>query len=457
MALSLTNMTVGRPRRLILLFALPLMSGNICQQIYTVADGVILGRFLGADALAAVGATDWLSWMMTAVISGLAQGFCIRIAQRFGAKDEAGMRKSAAMAALLSLWCACLFALLSLLLLPAALRLLHTPELIFPQSLCYLRVLFCGIPFVFAYNYAAALLRAVGNSRAPLLAMLAATVVNVVLDLLLVVGANLGIAGAAAASVIAQGVSALACLATLRRYAVFSVPLSAFCPDRAVLADLLALGGPNAIQFILIALGGLILQRAMNGYGALFVAGYTAANKLYGLMEISAISFGLSMVTYMGQNMGAGAYSRVRCGLRDGVLIGVATALVLTMAAIFGGDTVVGLFLSKDAENRVEVLAVSHRFLRFLSIPLILLYLHHILRAALQGMGNAFIPLVSGLAQLVMRIAAALALTPLIGSDGILAAEPLSWSGSVLVLAVVCVRAYSKLPASDEAAGKERP
>ena len=428
------DMTTGKPAGLLLSFALPLMAGNICQQLYTMVDTMVVGQVLGVEALASLGAADWLNWLVLGIIMGFTQGFSILISQRFGAEDQDGLRKVTAMSTLLSAVIAVVVTVSSLLLAEPVLRLLNTPDNVLPGSLSYLRIIFSGSVIVTAYNMMASILRAMGDSRTPLYAMLVASVVNIGLDLLFVMGFHWGIPGAAAATVIAQVCSCLFCLAVLRRMSVLRMTKTDWHPDGCLCRRLFQLGLPMAFQNTVIAVGGLVIQFVINGFGFLFVAGFTATNKLYGLLELAATSFGFSMATYAGQNLGAKKYRRICDGMRSALKMAVATSVVISAAMIAFGKPVLLLFISGEPGEVAQVLDIAYTYLFIMCCLLSVLYLLHLYRSALQGMGDTVIPMVSGIAELTMRIGCALLLPIWLGQYGIYFAEIAAWAGAVVIL-----------------------
>lgn len=428
------DMTTGKPAGLLLSFALPLMAGNICQQLYTMVDTMVVGQVLGVEALASLGAADWLNWLVLGIIMGFTQGFSILISQRFGAEDQDGLRKVTAMSTLLSAVIAVVVTVSSLLLAEPVLRLLNTPDNVLPGSLSYLRIIFSGSVIVTTYNMMASILRAMGDSRTPLYAMLVASVVNIGLDLLFVMGFHWGIPGAAAATVIAQGCSCLFCLAVLRRMSVLRMTKTDWHPDGSLCRRLFQLGLPMAFQNTVIAVGGLVIQFVINGFGFLFVAGFTATNKLYGLLELAATSFGFSMATYAGQNLGAKKYRRICEGMRSALKMAVATSVIISAAMIAFGKPVLLLFISGEPGEVAQVLDIAYTYLFIMCCLLSVLYLLHLYRSALQGMGDTVIPMVSGIAELTMRIGCALLLPIWLGQYGIYFAEIAAWVGAVVIL-----------------------
>jgi putative MATE family efflux protein len=299
------NMTTGSPGKLIITFAIPLMLGNIFQQFYTMADTMIVGQVVGVEALAAVGAGDWLVWLVFGIMTGITQGFSILVAQFYGAREKENLKCAVAKSYIMT-------ALLSVIVLAVSegavyhvLLFLQTPDNVIDLTMLYLRLIFAGIPIIAAYNIFAAILRALGNSRSPLIAMTVAALINVGLDLLFVAVFGWGVAGAAVATVIAQGFSALYCLMVLRKIPDIRLEKQDFYRQPAMSLRLLKVATPLAIQNVIISVGGLTVQYVVNGFGFLFVAGFTASNKLYGVLEMAAVSYGYAITTYVGQNLGA--------------------------------------------------------------------------------------------------------------------------------------------------------
>ena len=305
MAARTLNMTEGKPLKLIVAFAIPLMLGNVFQQLYTVVDTMIVGQALGVGALAALGAADWLNWMVLSTVQGFAQGFSIRMSHEFGAGTYDKLRKTVANSILLAAFSSVLLLVISQAVARPILELLQTPDEIIGNSLIYLRIMFAGIPVVMAYNILASILRSLGDGKTPLYAMVMAALINVVLDLIFVLVFHWGIAGAAGATVIAQICSGVFCLAAILRLPILTFSKEDFRMEGRLCLHLMKLGLPMAFQNAIISVGGMIVQFVVNGFGVLFIAGFTATNKLYGILEVAATSYGYAMVTYSGQNLGA--------------------------------------------------------------------------------------------------------------------------------------------------------
>ena len=434
MRAKIKDMTSGKPLPLIVSFALPLMVGNIFQQLYTVVDTMVVGKALGVDALAALGATDWLYWMWLGMIQGVTQGFGILMAREFGAKQFESLRSVVGSSVTLSALSSVLFLILGQAVAEPVLVLLNTPAEILGSSLLYLRIMFLGIPIVMAYNLLATVLRSLGDGQTPLYAMIVAAISNIVLDLLFVLVLHWGIAGAAIATLIAQGISSIYCLLKIRKIEFLTINKSHFALTPAMAGRLLGLGSPMAAQNAIIAVGGMIITAVVNGYGVTFIGGFTAANKLYGVLEIAATSYGYAMITYVGQNLGAAKIERIRTGMKWGITVALATSALISSVMLVFGKTIVGAFISGTPEEAAAALKVGVTYLSIMSICLPALYILHVTRSAVQGMGNTVLPMVSGIAEFVMRTGGALLLPALMGENGIFIAEVLAWFGADLIL-----------------------
>ena len=448
--------TEGSPWRLLLLFSLPLMAGTIFQQMYTVVDTAVVGKVLGVDALAALGAVDWLNWLTLGTIQGFTQGFSILLAQRFGAGDYGRLRHAMANAIFLSVLCALAVTAGSEALAEPVVILLRTPEEIRHISMAYLRLLFAGLPVVTAYNFAAAALRALGDGRTPLIAMAAASVTNIGLDFLFVLGFRWGVRGAAVATIIAQCLAAGCCVWRLCRIEALRLSREDWRIDPALCGRLMTLGLPMAAQNMIIAVGGMIIQTIVNGFGVAFIAGYTATNKLYGVLEIAATSYGYAMTTYTGQNLGAGRLDRISRGMRAGLVIALLTSAAISAVMFLGGRWVLSCFISAGEAQSGEALDVAVRYLHLMLLCLPILYILHVTRSCIQGLGNTLLPMVSGISEFFVRTGGALLLPAVIGEAGVMWAEVLAWIGADIILVpsyfYVMGRTRRRLAETEEAA-----
>ena len=435
MSAQVRDMTKGNPGKLIFLFALPLMLGNVCQQLYTMVDTVIVGQVAGVQALAALGAVEWIMWMVLGVSTSITQGFAILMAQDYGAQKWRKLKQTVAHSYRLAAVMAVLLFILSQAGAYWILTLLNTPDNIIDMSLLYLRIVFCGIPVVAAYNIFAGVLRSLGNSRTPLIAMVIAATINIILDLIFVGWFHIGVAGAALATVISQAFSALYCFFAVRKIDIVHITKEDFQTVPGLNRKLLTLGTPILFQDVIISVGGLVVQFVVNGYGFLFVAGFTATNKLYGILEMAAISYGYAIITYVGQNLGAGRISRIKIGVRASAVLAFLTSAFISVIMYVFGRHILTAFISGDPSQTEQVLGIAWHYLSIMASVLCILYFLHVYRSALQGLGNTIIPMVSGIIEFFVRVGVALFLPMFMGQNGIFYAEIAAWTGAAVLLA----------------------
>ena len=314
------------------------------------------------------------------------------------------------------------------------LGLLQTPDAIKGNTVLYLRIMFGGVPIVMAYNLFAGMIRSLGDSKTPLYAMIVASCINISLDLLFVLVFHWGIAGAAVATLIAQVFAAGYCLWHLRKIPILNMQREDFRLDWSQAGQLLQLGFPMAFQNAIISVGGMIVQSVVNGFGMIFIAGFTATNKLYGILEIAATSYGYAMISYVGQNLGARKIERIRAGQRAAIGLAMATSCIIAAVMIGFGRWIVGCFISGTPQEVEAATQVAYRYLVIMSGCLPVLYVLHVTRSCVQGMGNTVLPMLSGVSEFVMRTGAALLLPMAMGQAGIFYAEVLAWAGADLIL-----------------------
>lgn len=428
------NMTEGHPLKLIFFFALPLMFGNILQQLYTMADTMIVGQFLGVSALASIGASDWLNWGYLGIVMGFTQGFSIRISHSYGANDFEAMKKNLMHIFVLCIIIALAMTFIAHVTLYPILILLDTPDSIISGTLTYMRIIMSGICIVTAYNCFSSILRALGDSKTPLIAMIIASITNIALDLVFILCFKMGIAGAASATLIAQCLAASLCAFVLFKQLPFQLCFKEFKPDMHIVTELMKIASPLAIQNMIISVGGIAIQNVANGFGYLFVAGFTATNKLYGILEVAAISFGYAITTFVSQNFGAKRYQRLKKGVFEGNLLSLATSVFIgTMMIVFGKDILM-LFISGTSEEVAYVLSVGYRYLSYMAFFLPALYILYTYRSALSGMNNTFIPMVSGVVELIMRVSLVYTLPIFLHYEGVYIAEIMAWIGAATLL-----------------------
>ncbi len=425
-------MTTGSPTKLILSFTLPLLAGNIFQQFYNMVDAIIVGRYVGVQALAAVGATGAMSFFILGFVTGLATGFSVIAAHHFGAGDEQGLKQTVAMSVLLSAAGSVIITAVSCAAVKPLLILMRTPADIIEGAELYITIIFAGIPAILFYNLLSSVLRAIGDSRTPLYFLLISSVVNIILDIIFVVPAGMGVAGAAWATVISQALSCVLCfLYILKQYPILHPRKGDWKYNPHISRKLLKLGIPTALQSSVTAIGVMILQSAVNAFGSTIVAAYTAASKVEQLATQPGFTFGLAMATYTGQNLGAGRIDRVEEGVRKSMILSMIFSIGGGILVICFGGFLTRLFVSGD---QTAVIDASRQYLNTVSVFFCVLGTLFIYRNTLQGLGNAFIPLMSGAVELTMRVGVALILSRFIGYTGICLASPIAWAGAVILL-----------------------
>lgn len=438
-----TSLTTGRPWRVILTFAVPLLIGNVVQQLYQVVDTVVVGRELGVNSLAAVGATGSLLFLLLGFAWGMTSGFAIPTAQAFGAKDAAGVRRSVATGTLLSAAASIVITIGGPLLAEPVLVLMQTPPELLAEATLFTQVSFLGGGATMFFNYLSAIIRAIGDSRTPLVFLTIACGLNVVLVIVLVGPVGWGVAGAALATVVAQAVSVLLCLEFVRRrMPMLHVRREDWRVTRDDIADHLRLGLPMGFQASIIAIGTLVVQVALNVLGAEAIAAYTAASRVDSLATALLASLGLAVSMYVAQNFGGRRPDRIRSGVVQATWMAIVASLVLGIVLIAFGTHLVRLFVGDGAD---EVVELAHLMLIINGSTYALLGVLFVLRGALQGLGQAMIPTITGVVELFARVAAAVVLGAVLGFAGVAMSNPLAWVGAVVILIPAYVRAHRAL------------
>ena len=426
------DLTRGTPWRLILQFALPIMAGNLLQQLYNTADTIIVGNFNGQQALSAVGACASLTALFTALAIGFSIGAGVLISQYFGASREQALRQYAATAIVLMLAMGLLMSLIGVCSAGFLLaRALGTPEALLPLTLLYFRIYAAGLVFQFGYNIAAALLRALGDSKATLYFLLVSSVLNVVLDLVFVAGLGMGVAGAAIATVISQIASCGIGFAYMhRRYALLRFSLRELRMDLKTAGRILQVGAPMAIQQSIVSCGFLFLQRLVNYYGESMIASYTVASRMENILMIPIIGIQNTMATFAGQNMGARRPDRVSKGLGQGVLVSLGMTLILCLAQIAGIPLIIRAF---QLDAGAAAICRLHLFSSAVAIPIFAVYFPA--NGMCQGVGEGFHATFYALLALGLRVVFAYALhkTSLFGYTAIWWSQAMSWTITLVV------------------------
>lgn len=427
------EMTAGKPGKMILNFTIPIFIGNIFQQLYSMADTVIVGKFVGNEALAAVGACGTLMFLIIGFLLGLTAGFTVITAQHYGAGNLQAMRQSVASGAILSAAVSLILTILSMAMMKDILRWMHTPADMYGQAYGYIMVICGGIAAQTLYNLLASILRALGDSRRPLYFLILAALLNIVLDLLLIIKFRMGAAGAAYATVISQGVSGFLCLL----YIIRKVPeLHLGKEDWKMNWDLakwqMKIGFPMAFQFSITAIGTIVVQSALNMLGSVAVAGFSAASKIEQVVTQAYVALGTAMATYCAQNVGAGRIDRIRKGFRSAAWMGAAYAVATGILIFFFGKYMTSLFVSHNVGRIMEYVDI---YLKCVGISFIPLAVVNLYRNGIQGMGYGLLPMTAGIAELIGRSGAALAASHFGSYTGICLASPAAWvlAGTLLI------------------------
>ena len=432
-------MTEGKILRQVIPLAVPLLLTNMGQQLYMIVDGSIVGRGIGAKALASVGASDWCYWLILWSILSLTHGFSTFVSRFFGRHDYRQMNRVITNGAVLTLVIGGLLTVVGLLVSRPVLELLKTPGDIIDDAVVYLRTMLAGTLVVAAYNFTAAILRALGNGKAPLVAMAIAALVNIGLDLLFVLVFRWGVFGAAIASVLAQLLSFLYCLLKIRRVEIIRIAREDWKMDWRLSFQMLGFSIPIAVSFITIAVSGIVLQSTVNKLGSIYVAGFTAPNKLYGILEATSLALGQAFATFLSQNYGAGKFARVREGVRKGLLLALGTAVIVTGVVVPLIRQLLSCFIDVAEADGPAIMDVAWKYMFIMTVCIVLIYPMHIYRGALQSVGNSIWPMISGFAESLVRALMATLIVALVGTEAIFYAEPAAW---ILALFFVLVPYY---------------
>lgn len=424
------DMTAGKPAKLILQFMVPVCLGNIFQQFYNLADSVIAGRFLGVNALAAIGSTSSLIFLVIGWLNGITSGFAILIAQNFGARRYDRMRHYLAM----SLYLCAAFVVVMMIGLEAAnypiLRMMNAPEEIIGDVGGYMAVIYAGLVVTAAYNGLAAVLRALGDSRSPLYFLIISAVINVILDILFILYGGMGVVGCGYATVIAQGISALLCLIyIIRKFDILKLHRADFKLSWYSMGQLLALGIPMGLQFSITAIGTIIVQGAINSLGAVYIAAFSAAGKIQNIVATVFVAFGATIATFVGQNRGAGRIDRVHEGVKVTQVMIILWALFIWAFVMLFGRTLTGVFV--DA-SETEVFRASGLYFKTVAWCYPFLGSIFLYRNALQGMGYGFVPMLGGVFELLARALVVTLLTGPLGYLGACIADPAAWLAALI-------------------------
>ena len=431
------DMTRGNPLKLITLFSIPLLIGNIFQQFYNMADTVIVGQTIGTGALAAVGSTGSISFLVLGFVMGITSGFAVVTAQKFGAGDMSGVRRSIGTSVILSAVLTVVLTAISMTLTRPMLELMDTPSDIIDDAYAYIIVIFGGIFASFFYNILSCVLRALGDSRTPLYFLILASLLNIGLDFFFILSFNMGVAGAAYATVLAQVVSGALCLVYMtKRYPQLKMRREDWRFERRFALDHLKVGLPMALQFSITAVGVMVLQASLNSFGSEVVAAYTAASKVETVFTQPMSTLGVAVSTYAAQNLGAGDYRRIKSGMRSSLILAAGSILLATLAVTLLGRFFVSMFIDQPTE---EIFSYAQMYLNTIAVFFVPLALLNLYRYALQGMGSAGITVLAGATELVMRTVACQILPGRFGYLGVCLASPMAWVGACLPLIFIYI------------------
>lgn len=401
------DMTAGSPAKAIVGFTIPVLIGNIFQQFYSMVDTIIVGKFVGTKALAAVGSVGTINFLIIGFMLGLTAGFTVLTAQRYGAGDMKNMRRTVGSAAVLSLMVTVVMTMISMLGMHGLLKFMHTPEDIFADAYQYIMIICGGIFATVLYNLLASVLRALGNSQVPLYFLILSALLNVLLDLLFIIVFQWEAAGAAYATVISQGVSGVLCLVYIaKKMPELRLEKDDFRLSAHIVKMQVGIGIPMALQYSITAIGTMMVQSALNMLGSMAVAAFTAASKVEQIATQAYVALGTTMATYCAQNMGAGKIDRIRKGFRASTWIGVVYSLVFGLLTAFFGKYLTYLFVSSDVQTLMGQVDI---YLKCASLFFIALTIVNVYRNGIQGMGYGVLPMMAGVAELLGRGIVALA------------------------------------------------
>ncbi len=428
------DLTKGNIVRLLLAFSIPLLIGNVFQQLYNVVDTKVVGELLGEDALAAIGAGSPIFDLIISSLNGMGNGFGIVVSKYYGAKDMKKMRQAVASSVVLCAIICVAVTVLAMFLIRPMLLLIHTPEDIMPQCIAYIRFIILFMTVTAAYNLCASILRALGDTIRPLIFLAIATVINIGLDLLFVGSLHFGVQGAAYATVIAQAVSFLCCMV----YIIIKCPelhlkRSDFVFEKALLTDLIGQGAAMAFMLCFVSVGTLILQSAINKFGTKIIAAHTIARKLSGIGMMPFSTLGVAAATFTGQNYGANKLHRIREGIRDAILLSWIWSVVVIVAVYLAAPMLIHLISGATTQ---EIVDTAQWYLRFDTPFYFVLGIVIVVRNALQGLGHKAVPMIASGIELLGKLAVAWLLADRMGYFGIIISEPVVWILMALLLGI---------------------
>lgn len=430
------NMTVGNPTKLLVSFSIPMLIGNLFQQVYNLVDSIVVGKYVGSNALAAIGATSSVSFLFFALCNGISSGGGIVTSQYFGAKEKDNVKKAMANVAYIALFMSLLVGTVAYLSSEAVLQLLRTPDDIMKDARTYMHMQCLSVPLIAVYNYASAMLRALGDSKGPLYFLVFSCVLNAGLDLFFVRGLNLSVFGAALATIIAQVIAGVGCLMyAFKKNTYFHIEKKNMRLEKKMIWKTISLGVPLSIQYSLIAISCMGLQAVVNSFGPTAVAAFTATGRIEQLLHQPYSSFGTALSTYSGQNKGANQNDRILLGLKKGMMLMAVFSIIMLPVMQLFGENIVRMFVDKP-----EVIVMGAKALKITSWFYITLGVIYMIRGVLNGVGDALFALINGIVEVICRMILPVILTmiPLIGIWGIWYATGFIWA----ISAFFCVLRY---------------
>ena len=429
------DMMIGNPMKIILLFSIPVLLGNLFQQFYNMVDTMIVGQYLGEDALAAVGSTGCIMFLVLGFANGIAQGFGVMVSHAFGAKDFKRLQHYVALSLMLTAIVSAVLSVITVIGSRQLLLWLNTPENIVGLADSYIRVIFGGILCTMAYNVASGILRGIGDSKTPLYFLIFSSALNIVLDIFLIVVVKMGTAGAAYATVISQGVAAVLCFIVMfRKHDILRTSREDYYWDNQGILRMLSIGIPMALNYSITAIGTMILQSAVNVFGSSTVAAFTAASKVSSIATQTFPTLGTAMATYCGQNLGAVKFKRIYQGMRQAFYLCFVAAAIAALICCCAGPFMLKWFISNPS---TETMSAAMQYLYAISGFMIPLGWIFIYRNGLQGLDHGFIPMLSGVVELVSRFAVIAVAAKPCGYLGVCFADPAAWlvTGIMLLIA----------------------
>ncbi|MDO5517429.1 MAG: MATE family efflux transporter [Clostridium sp.] len=428
------DLTKGNPLKLIIMFALPVFIGNVFQLLYSLVDTKIVGETLGDISLAAVGATNPINTLVVGFLIGITNGFAVVVARYFGAKDFKNLRKSVASSLSLGIITAVILTFLSVVFLLPLLRLLNTPENVIMQSYDYIKIIFLGMIISMIYNVCASMLRAIGDTVTPLIFLIFSAIMNIFLDYLFILNFNLGVQGAAYATVLSQFVSAIMCIIyIIKRYPEFHLKKSDFVFSKDLVRELYKSGCSMGFMMSLVSLGTVALQGSINTFGTDIIVAHTAARKITEIFMIMFSVFGTTMATYCGQNLGAGKIKRIKEGIKIVIFITWCWSLLMIIITYLFAPKIIS-FITGSTNS--EVIYNATLYLKIDTLFYFVPAMISIFRNSMQGIGDHSTPIVSSLIELIGKFVIAVSLAPAIGYTGIILAEPIVWNLMVIPLII---------------------